>query len=330
MTDNAQHADDDALSPREAHDRLAEVFATDEEEATQAPDPSADDGDADAEIDAETGATGDNVTRLGEPPEEEADDNPFARDAALAVTMRKVEALLFASPQPLSVAAMARRIPDADIEGALERLEAHYQYRGVNLRSVDGAWQFVTAADIADVLVEQRQKQKKLSRAALETLAIIAYHQPCTRADIEEVRGVAVAKGSLDQLLELGWVRLRGRREVPGRPVLYGTSPHFLEHFGLADIGHLPGMADLKAAGLLEARLPPGFSVPVPRSDEDGEAETPDLADAAFTTDFHEDEAGEEGAESAAADEPDDEALAADEGDEPGSGPFPDADDEPF
>ncbi|MGV6819408.1 MAG: SMC-Scp complex subunit ScpB [Parvularcula sp.] len=326
MTDNAQHADDDALSPREAQDRLAEAFATDEEEATQVPDPSADDGDA--------GEAGDNVTRLGEPAEEEAgddndNDNPFARDAALAVTMRKVEALLFASPQPLSLAAMARRIPDADIEGALERLEAHYQYRGVNLRSVDGAWQFVTAADIADVLVEQRQKQKKLSRAALETLAIIAYHQPCTRADIEEVRGVAVAKGSLDQLLELGWVRLRGRREVPGRPVLYGTTPNFLEHFGLADIGHLPGMADLKAAGLLEARLPPGFSVPVPRSDEDGEAETPDLADAAFTTDFHEEEAANEteGGALRADDAGDD---AADHADEPGAGPFPDADDEPF
>ncbi|VAW07636.1 Segregation and condensation protein B, partial [hydrothermal vent metagenome] len=145
---------------------------------------------------------------------------------------------------------------------------------------------FVTAGDVAHVLEKEKVTPRRLSRAALETLAIIAYHQPCTRADIEDVRGVAVSKGSLDQLLEIGWARLRGkRRDVPGRPTLYGTTEAFLEHFSLETIQDLPGLADLKAAGLLDARLPPGFSVPAP-SDADDEEGAEDGEDAEFAQDF--------------------------------------------
>ena len=138
----------------------------------------------------------------------------------------------------------------------LAELQTAYAARGVNLRQRDGSWAFRTAEDLAFVLQQEVVEQKKLSRAALETLAIIAYHQPVTRAEIEEIRGVAISRGTLDVLLEAGWIRLRGRRRTPGRPVTFGTTPAFLDHFGLERIGDLPGLADLKAAGLLEAALP--------------------------------------------------------------------------
>jgi len=209
--------------------------------------------------------------------------------------VRMVEALLFAASEPLDEAAIAERLPlGADIAGALAALAERYQGRGVALTKIAGKWRFTTAPDLAHILESERVAPRRLSRAALETLAIVAYHQPCTRADIEDVRGVQVSKGSLDQLLEIGWVRLRGRRrDAPGRPVLYGTTQVFLEHFGLESVADLPGMADLKAAGLLDARLPPGFSVPMPSDGSDEEESEEDSEAAEFATDFFEDRSGE-------------------------------------
>ena len=223
------------------------------------------------------------------------------------------EALVFAAQEPLDEKTLANRLPvGAPVRELLERLQGDYAERGIHLSKIGNKWRFITATDIAHILDEERITPRKLTRAALETLAIIAYHQPCTRADIEDVRGVAVSKGSLDQLLEIGWVRLRGkRRDVPGRPTLYGTSQSFLEHFNLETITDLPGLADLKAAGLLDARLPPGFSVPTPRDAEDAEGEDADddAANTVFAEDFL---ADEEGAE-AAVNDPSADEMAEDE-----------------
>ncbi len=168
---------------------------------------------------------------------------------------RMVEALLFAATEPLDVASMAARLPDdADIPGLLSQLASAYANRGVNLVQVAGKWAMRTAPDLHFLLQEHRQQHRKLSRAALETLAITSYHQPVTRAEIEEVRGVSLSKGTLDLLMELGWVRIRGRRRTPGRPVTYGTTDGFLEHFGFQSIKDLPGLDELKASGLLEGQ----------------------------------------------------------------------------
>lgn len=191
--------------------------------------------------------------------------------------MRIAEALLFASAEPLGADEIGARLPQGcDIDAVLADLQASYAPRGVNLVRVAGRWAFRTAADLAYVLAPDRPEPKRLSRAALETLAIVAYHQPVTRAEIEEVRGVATSRGTLDTLLETGWVRLRGRRKSPGRPVTYGTTPAFLEHFGLDAIADLPGLDELRGAGFLEGNLPADFSVPLPsdepalRDDEEG------------------------------------------------------------
>lgn len=182
--------------------------------------------------------------------------------------LRIVEALLFAAPAPLSEQDLADRLPrGADVRSLLLTLQAFYASRGVNLVRAAGRWTFRTAADLSFLLHRERPQERKLSRAALETLAIVAYHQPVTRAEIEEVRGVTVAKGTLDLLLETGWVRIRGRRKTPGRPVTFGTTPAFLEHFGLDAITDLPGLDELKAAGLLDGRVPPGFKIPMPSDD---------------------------------------------------------------
>jgi segregation and condensation protein B len=182
--------------------------------------------------------------------------------------LRLIEALLFAAGEPLDEKDLIKRLPaNVDARGALRRLQAEYAPRGVNLVNVAGKWTFRTANDLAWLLARDVTEPKKLSRAALETLAIVAYHQPVTRAEIEEVRGVSTSKGTLDVLLETGWVRLRGRRKAPGRPVTYGTTEQFLSHFGLEALGDLPGLEELKGAGLLEGGLPPGFSVPVPSDD---------------------------------------------------------------
>lgn len=179
--------------------------------------------------------------------------------------LRVVEALLFASREPLSAEEIAARLPDGtDVAGLLRELAALYADRGVTLVQVAGKWTFRTAGDLSFLLSREAVEQRRLSRAALETLAIIAYHQPVTRAEIEEIRGVAVSRGTIDVLLETGWIRMRGRRRAPGRPVTYGTTEAFLSHFGLDNVADLPGAEELKAAGLLDSRVPAGFSVPEP------------------------------------------------------------------
>jgi segregation and condensation protein B len=185
-----------------------------------------------------------------------------------AEELRILEALLFAAEEPLDEKTLAARLPaGVDVHALLIQLQQDYQSRGVNLVRVGGKWTLRTASDLAWLLTREAVVPRKLSRAAIETLAIVAYHQPVTRAEIEEIRGVTTSKGTLDVLLETGWVRLRGRRKVPGRPVTYGTSEAFLSHFGLEALADLPGLDDLKGAGLIEGALPEGFSVPVPSDD---------------------------------------------------------------
>jgi segregation and condensation protein B len=167
--------------------------------------------------------------------------------------LRIVEALLFAATEPLDEAAVAARLPEgADVPGLMAELEALYRGRGVNLVRVSEKWALRTAPDLAAHLALERTISRKLSRAAIETLAIVAYHQPVTRGEIEEIRGVALSKGTLDTLMEMGWVKPKGRRETPGRPVTWVTSEAFLAHFGLESLSDLPGLEELKAAGLLD------------------------------------------------------------------------------
>jgi len=182
--------------------------------------------------------------------------------------VRLLEALLFASKEPLDEKVLAARLPaGADLKVALQMLQLEYAPRGVNLVKVGGKWAFRTASDLAWLLTREAVQPRKLSRAAIETLAIIAYHQPVTRAEIEDVRGVSMSRGTIDVLLETGWIRPRGRRKVPGRPITYGTSDEFVSHFGLDQLSDLPGLDELKGSGLLDGRLPPGFSVPMPSDD---------------------------------------------------------------
>ena len=184
--------------------------------------------------------------------------------------LRMVEALVFASGEPLSAEEIAGRLPEgADVAGLLRELQETYTGRGVNLLQVAGKWSFRTAGDLSFLLARDAVEQRRLSRAALETLAIVAYHQPVTRADIEEIRGVATSGGTLDVLLECGWIRMRGRRKSPGRPITYGTTEGFLSHFGLDSVADLPGVDELKAAGLLDARVPANFPVPEPQASAD-------------------------------------------------------------
>ena len=170
--------------------------------------------------------------------------------------VRAVEAVLFASPEPMSVDSIRAHVRvgkgGGDIRAALERLEAQYRGRGIMLVRRGDRWHFQTAPDLAHLLRRDREEARRLSRAAIETLAIIAYHEPVSRAEIEAIRGVAISKGTLDVLMEAGWVRPAGRREVPGRPLMYATTPEFLAHFGLASRRDLPGLEDLRAAGLLD------------------------------------------------------------------------------
>ncbi len=179
--------------------------------------------------------------------------------------LRRLEATLFASSEPLDAKALARCLDAGDdVNALLLALQAEYRDRGVTLVRVAGRWQFRTAEDLSYLLERQQKDERKLSKAALETLAIVAYHQPVTRAEIEDIRGVSTSPGTLDVLMETGWIRPRGRRRAPGRPLTYGTTEDFLVHFGLDSVKDLPGVADLKAAGLLDANLPPGFTVPSP------------------------------------------------------------------
>ncbi len=182
--------------------------------------------------------------------------------------VRIAEAMVFASSEPLDESTIAARLSDgADIGAVMEELQRLYIGRGVNLVRVARRWTFRTAEDLSWILAREDADKRKLSRAAIETLAIVAYHQPVTRADIEEIRGVAVSKGALDVLMEAGWVRMRGRRKAPGRPITYGTTTEFLIQFGLDAIGDLPGLDELQAAGLFDGKLPAGYGFPPP-SDE--------------------------------------------------------------
>ncbi|HEY4114925.1 MAG TPA: SMC-Scp complex subunit ScpB [Rhizomicrobium sp.] len=188
--------------------------------------------------------------------------------------LRMVEALLFAASEPLSELALSGALPQgSDVRPLLTELQRIYERRGVTLVKVADKWQFRTAPDLAFLLRKEQPEQKRLSRAAIETLAIVAYHQPVTRAEIEDIRGVALSKGTLDILMEVGWVKIRGRKRTPGRPVTYGTTERFLVQFGLENVAHLPGMDELKAAGFLEALPPSGLDIPSPSdeltSDED-------------------------------------------------------------
>jgi segregation and condensation protein B len=167
--------------------------------------------------------------------------------------LRLIEALLFAAPEPLSEAELALRLgEDADIPELLRALAETYAERGINLVGLAGGWTFRTAPDLASSLRSERDVPRRLSRAAVETLAVIAYHQPVTRAEIEAIRGVGLARGTLDRLLESGWVQPKGRRESPGRPLNWVTTPHFLAHFGLDSLRELPGVDELRQSGLLD------------------------------------------------------------------------------
>ena len=166
--------------------------------------------------------------------------------------LRAVEATLFAADAPMTAAAISAHLGGADVEALLHELAQHYQGRGIAVVERGGRWHFQTAPDLAHLLRREREELRRLTRAGTETLAIVAYHEPVSRAEIEAIRGVQVAKGTLDVLMEAGWVRIAGRREVPGRPVIYATTPEFLAHFGLASRKDLPGLDELKAAGLLD------------------------------------------------------------------------------
>ncbi|MDX5592815.1 SMC-Scp complex subunit ScpB [Pseudovibrio sp. SPO723] len=208
---------------------------------------------------------------------------------------RKIEAILFASAEPIGTSELSERLRAAkrDVEAAMDVLVEHYAKRGVVLRKIAERWAFRTADDLKHVLHREAVEQKRLSRAALETLAIIAFHQPVTRAEIEEIRGVSTSKGTLDVLMETGWVRMRGRRRTPGRPVTYGTTTEFLDHFGLESIRDLPGLDELKGSGLLDSAIPASFKVPVPDDNSElSEDEDPLDEDDLFALSEGEEEGG--------------------------------------
>ncbi len=184
--------------------------------------------------------------------------------------LRMAEAILFAASEPLDKSSVRDRMPEgAPVDLLISEIQAKYETGGFHLVELGGKFAFRTAPDLSSALQKEVSQQRRLSRAALETLAIIAYHQPVTRAEIEDIRGVAVSKGTIDVLLESEWVKIRGRRRVPGRPVTYGTTDHFLTYFDLASVKDLPGLEELRGAGLLDGRLPPGFSIPEPDPDND-------------------------------------------------------------
>jgi segregation and condensation protein B len=200
--------------------------------------------------------------------EEETSEEPGMAIETRPEELRLIEALLFAASEPLDEKTLAKHLPaGVDVRASLKRLQIEYAARGVNLIHVGNKWAFRTANDLAWLMTHETVEPKKLSRAAVETLAIIAYHQPVTRAEIEEIRGISAAKGTLDVLFETGWIRPRGRRKAPGRPLTYGTTVEFLSHFGLEALGDLPGLDDLKGLSLFDGALPAGFNVPEPSDD---------------------------------------------------------------
>ncbi|NCF79867.1 MAG: SMC-Scp complex subunit ScpB [Alphaproteobacteria bacterium] len=237
----------------------------------------------------------------------EDDNKPVELRPVEAEDIRIVEAVLFAAEEPLDAPNIADKLAaNADVPAIMQAIGEKYAEAGFNLQKTGNKWVFRSAPDLAHALQKHVLQQRRLSRAALETLAIIAYHQPVTRAEIEDIRGVSISKGTLDVLLESEWVKIRGRRRVPGRPVTYGTSDNFLLHFGLEGLSDLPGLEELKAAGLLDDRLPPGFEVPAPDPDNDPEEDPLEAGDdgselAPLEMDLPED-IGEENADDAAGD----------------------------
>ncbi|HEX3667258.1 MAG TPA: SMC-Scp complex subunit ScpB [Rhizomicrobium sp.] len=199
--------------------------------------------------------------------------------------LRMLEAILFAAAAPLDEKSLESSLPrGAALPLLLAELQQAYEPRGVNLVRIAEKWQFRTAPDLGFLLRREQTEQKRLSRAGIETLAIIAYHQPVTRAEIEDIRGVALSKGTVDTLMEIGWVRIRGRKRTPGRPVTYGTTEEFLVHFGLENVNHLPGVDELKAAGFLDAVPPAGFDVPSPSAELAADEDPYDSEEAAPAT----------------------------------------------
>lgn len=237
----------------------------------------------------------------------EDDNKPVELRPVEAEDIRIVEAVLFAAEEPLDAPNIADKLAaNADVPAIMQAIGEKYAEAGFNLQKTGNKWVFRSAPDLAHALQKHVVQQRRLSRAALETLAIIAYHQPVTRAEIEDIRGVSISKGTLDVLLESEWVKIRGRRRVPGRPVTYGTSDNFLLHFGLEGLSDLPGLEELKAAGLLDDRLPAGFEVPAPDPDNDPEEDPLEAGDdggelAPLEMDLPED-IGEENADDAAGD----------------------------
>jgi segregation and condensation protein B len=191
--------------------------------------------------------------------------------------VRAVEAALFAATEPMTAQQLSTHLGGAPVADALELLTADYAHRGIHLVERGRRWHFQTAPDLAHLLRREREEQRRLSRAATEVLAIVAYHEPVSRAEIESIRGVQTAKGTLDVLLEAGWVRVAGRREVPGRPVIYATTPDFLAHFGLSSRRDLPGIDELRAAGLLDP-VDDALAAAMELPDGAGAATAPDIA----------------------------------------------------
>ena len=188
--------------------------------------------------------------------------------------LRVLEALLFAASEPLDAESMKARLPKgSNLNKLLSLLKAQYENRGVNLVKTGNKWSFKTAQDLSSMMKKEKIVQRKLSKAATETLSIIAYHQPVTRAEVEDIRGVHFSPGTLDVLMELNWVRPIGRKKVPGRPIIYGTTERFLEYFQLEQVSDLPGLEELKAAGLLESRLPPNLDIKEPREVDQSQIE---------------------------------------------------------
>ncbi len=307
------HPEAEEVEPVEATIMGDEPHPDDEpaDEAAQTPDdaPEVDDEpdieeDGDDEPDVEEDVV-EAVPETGEAAETDEAGNVVrfpANATDHAQLMRMAEALLFAAAEPLDIDSLAARLPaGTDVGAVIEDLQKLYEGRGVNLIRVANKWMFRTAGDLAFLMEREAVEQRKLSRAAMETLAIVAYHQPVTRAEIEEIRGVTVSKGTIDVLMETGWVRLRGRKRTPGRPVTYGTTEDFLLHFGLENVGDLPGLDELKAAGLLDGRLPPGFDIPNPSDtggEGDGEFEDPQVEEYGAALDDHlEQVAGEDEAD---------------------------------
>ena len=188
--------------------------------------------------------------------------------------LRVLEALLFAASEPLNAESMKARLPKgSNLNKLLSLLKAQYENRGVNLVKTGNKWSFKTAQDLSSMMKKEKIVQRKLSKAATETLSIIAYHQPVTRAEVEDIRGVHFSPGTLDVLMELNWVRPIGRKKVPGRPIIYGTTERFLEYFQLEQVSDLPGLEELKAAGLLESRLPPNLDIKEPQEVDQSQIE---------------------------------------------------------